>query len=165
MDQDYRKMNRRELEDRIAAQDKEIEELKNALEDANVRLQSRAIDIDNVGDLAGACVKINGVFEAAQNAAEQFLENIRMRKEKTDRICQERDSESREKAIELLESTEARCRAMEEETKQKCSEMELASKKEAEQYWQEVSEKMEHFYREHEGLREMLDIPGRKIGE
>ena len=124
--------------------------------------QKVAIDIEESGSLAEASVKISGVFEAAQNAAERFLENIRLRQEETDRACEERDSESREKAIELLESTEAKCRALEEETKQKCAEMAEAAKQEADSYWREVSEKMEHFYQEHEGLKEMLDIPGRK---
>ncbi len=163
MGTEYKKMNRRELEDRIAAQDKEIEELKNALEAAAAQLKSRAIDFEETGSLAAASLKINGVFEAAQKAAEQFLENIRMKKEETDRVCEERDAESREKAIELLESTEAKCRALEEETKQKCAEMAEAAKQEADSYWREVSEKMEHFYQEHEGLKEMLDIPERKM--
>ncbi len=162
MGTDYKKLSRRELEDRVAAQEKEINELKNALEAASAQLQSRAIDIEETGSLAEASVRISGVFEAAQNAAERFLENIRLRQEETDRACEERDSESREKAIELLESTEAKCRALEEETKQKCAEMAEAVKQEADSYWREVSEKMEHFYQEHEGLKEMLDIPGRK---
>ena len=162
MGTDYKKLSRRELEDRVAAQEKEINELKNALEAASAQLQSRAIDIEETGSLAEASVRISGVFEAAQNAAERFLENIRLRQEETDRACEERDSESREKAIELLESTEAKCRALEEETKQKCAEMAEAAKQEADSYWREVSEKMEHFYQEHEGLKEMLDIPGRK---
>ena len=162
MGTDYKKLSRRELEDRVAAQEKEINELKNALEAASAQLQSRAIDIEETGSLAEASVRISGVFEAAQNAAERFLENIRLRQEETDRACEERDSESREKAIELLESTEAKCRALEEETKQKCAEMAEAAKHEADSYWREVSEKMEHFYQEHEGLKEMLDIPGRK---
>ena len=76
-----------------------------------------------------------------------------------------RETWSREKAIELLESTEAKCRALEEETKQKCAEMAEAAKQEADSYWREVSEKMEHFYQEHEGLKEMLDIPEKKLGE
>ena len=165
MGTDYKKLSRRELEDRVAAQEKEINELKNALEAASAQLQSRAIDIEETGSLAEASVRISGVFEAAQNAAERFLENIRLRQEETDRACEERDSESREKAIELLESTEAKCRAMEEETKQKCAEMAEAAKQEADSYWREVSEKMEHFYQEHEGLKEMLDIPEKKLGE
>ncbi|MBQ1302109.1 MAG: hypothetical protein IIY29_02025 [Firmicutes bacterium] len=165
MGTDYKKLSRRELEDIVAAQEKEINELKNALEAASAQLQSRAIDIEETGSLAEASVRISGVFEAAQNAAERFLENIRLRQEETDRACEERDSESREKAIELLESTEAKCRALEEETKQKCAEMAEAAKQEADSYWREVSEKMEHFYQEHEGLKEMLDIPEKKLGE
>ena len=165
MGTDYKKLSRRELEDRVAAQEKEINELKNALEAASAQLQSRAIDIEETGSLAEASVRISGVFEAAQNAAERFLENIRLRQEETDRACEERDSESREKAIELLESTEAKCRALEEETKQKCAEMAEAAKQEADSYWREVSEKMEHFYQDHEGLKEMLDIPEKKLGE
>ena len=159
--QDYKRMNRREMEDYIAAQDKKIEELTEALEQAQKELEDRALQIEEPGNLAEASLRINGVFEAAQNAADQFLENIKLRKEETDRACEQRDGESREKAIELLESTQAKCRAMEEETRQKCSDMTAAVKREAEEYWDKISERMEKFYEEHRGLKEMLDIPSK----
>lgn len=41
------------------------------------QLDDRRIAIANAGSIAEACMKINGVFEAAQAAAEQYLENIR----------------------------------------------------------------------------------------
>lgn len=60
--------------------EKEVEALKQALSDRNLRLH-------NVGSLAQAVVEINGVMEAAQAAAEQYLENIAGMEQETKRRC------------------------------------------------------------------------------
>ena len=57
---------------RVRELEKENEELKAALED-------RRILIEQSGSLAEASLKLNKVFEAAQAAADQYLENIRLR--------------------------------------------------------------------------------------
>ena len=39
--------------------------------------KSRRIELEKAGSIAEASLRLNGVFEAAQKAADQYLENLR----------------------------------------------------------------------------------------
>lgn len=54
------------------AQNKEVVLLKNHLQEANERLEGEIINIENSGSFAEAFLQLNGVFSAAQNAAENI---------------------------------------------------------------------------------------------
>lgn len=55
---------------------RENEKLKNELDMANKKLQSRRIRIEEAGNIAEASLRLNNVFESAQAAATQYLENL-----------------------------------------------------------------------------------------
>ncbi|MEZ3487126.1 MAG: hypothetical protein K1W22_11220 [Lachnospiraceae bacterium] len=59
---------------RLNAKDAQIAELKQQIEDMK---KSKAIELEETGSIAEAAIRINGVFEAAQRAAEQYLMNVR----------------------------------------------------------------------------------------
>lgn len=86
-DKDLRRMSRRELLELLLYQMEENERLRNQLNKANKKLKSRSIIIEEAGSIAEAALKLNGVFEAAQEAASQYLENIRrLEEEAQDRL-------------------------------------------------------------------------------
>ena len=79
-----RKMNREELLELLIQYSEEKEELElritrleKKLAETQKKLEERTIAIDQAGSIAEAALKLNGVFEAAQQAADQYLENIR----------------------------------------------------------------------------------------
>ncbi len=74
---DLNKLKRIDLLELLIAQGKEIDRLKEELSKAEAELYSRRIDIDSAGSIAEASLRLNGVFQAAQAAADQYLENIR----------------------------------------------------------------------------------------
>ena len=76
-DKELRKLKRVELLEMLIEQSKENEELKRQLEEAKEKLESRDIMLRQSGSIAEAALKLNGVFEAAQKAAEQYLENVK----------------------------------------------------------------------------------------
>ncbi len=76
-DQELRKLNRTDLLELLLEQSKENEQLREELRQAQEKLASRKIEIDHAGSIAEAALRLNGVFEAAQQAAEQYLENVR----------------------------------------------------------------------------------------
>lgn len=80
-DKELRKLKRSELLELLLAQEKEIAALQKKLDKANKKLESREIAIQESGSLAEAALKLNFVFEAAQAAADMYVENIRSRKE------------------------------------------------------------------------------------
>ena len=76
-DKDLKRLRRDELLEMLIAQSKRTEQLERELEEARAALQSRDIFLEETGSIAEAALRINGVFEAAQAAAQQYLDNIR----------------------------------------------------------------------------------------
>ena len=73
-DQELRKLSRVELLELLLEEKQENDRLRGQLEKANELLTKRAIEIDSIAE---AALALNGVFEAAQKAADQYLENVR----------------------------------------------------------------------------------------
>ena len=75
---DLQKLTRAELLELLIEQTKRADELEAQLAEARAQLQSREIAINEAGSIANAALKINGVFTAAEDAASQYLENIKL---------------------------------------------------------------------------------------
>lgn len=73
---ELKKLSRAQLLDLLLKVSRENERLRARQEELECELQDRAIQIENVGSIAEAALKLNGVFEAAQAAAAQYLENV-----------------------------------------------------------------------------------------
>ena len=94
---------------------------------------------------------LNGVFESADKAAAQYLENIRRCSEQQQSIYDKIVSEAEQKAKTILDNAE-------KEKQQKI--------KAADEYWKNLSTKLEEFYQSHVGLQELLSVQsGKKSSE
>lgn len=80
-DKELRRLSRRDLLEMLVAQEKENRKLRQELAEARAKLQDRSIAIAQAGTMAEAAMALNGVFEAADRAARQFLDNIKVRAE------------------------------------------------------------------------------------
>lgn len=110
-EKELRKMNRRQLLELLMLQTRRNEELENKVVDAERRLADMKrqlnegqLSVASVGTLAEAAMKINGVFEAADAAAKQYLENVK----DCDNQCKQ-----------MLEQTQKRCEEMEQRAEAK----------------------------------------------
>lgn len=74
---DIKKMSRRDLLELLVLQSKKNDELQEKLNKANELLTSKKIIISEAGSIAEASLKLNKIFEIAQAAADQYLENIK----------------------------------------------------------------------------------------
>lgn len=61
-------------DERLNQKDAKIAELKHMMEEMHA---SRVIELNEAGSIAKAAFRLNGVFEAAQQAAEQYLMNVK----------------------------------------------------------------------------------------
>lgn len=73
---EFRRLNRRELLELLIAQIEENERLRQQLEDAQKELNDRRIKIANAGSLAEAALLLSDVFQAVDEAASLYLENL-----------------------------------------------------------------------------------------
>lgn len=73
---ELRKLSRRQLLELMLEQSKRIDELEDQLIDAHQQLENRQIEISEAGSIAEAAMQLNGVFEAAQRAADQYLLSV-----------------------------------------------------------------------------------------
>ena len=81
-DKELRRLSRSELLEMLIAQTEESQQLKIRLERAEAQLRDRRIAVEKAGSLAEAALQLNCVFEAADKAAQQYLENVRLMSEK-----------------------------------------------------------------------------------
>ena len=73
---ELKRLSRRELLEMLIEQMKENQRLRNRLEQAEAELENRELVSLRAGSMAEAAMQLNGVFEAADKAARQYLENV-----------------------------------------------------------------------------------------
>ena len=95
MEKELRKLGRAELLELLLEQAREFEALEQRLKAAEAALQSRQVQLETCGSIAEASLKLSGVFEAAQKAAEQYRLNV-------ERLCQEKIKAAERQAEEIL---------------------------------------------------------------
>ena len=88
-DKELKKLSRADLLELLLLQTKETEQLKQKILEMEGELEQRQLRLVAVGSLAEAMVAVNGVMEAAQAAADQYLENITTMEKETKRRCDE----------------------------------------------------------------------------
>lgn len=72
-----RKLSKLELLELLARQEQELQDLRKELAEKDAQLAQRRILIERSGSIAEAALQLNEVFEAAQRAADQYLESVR----------------------------------------------------------------------------------------
>ncbi len=136
-DKELRHLSRSELLEMLLAQVDENKKLKMQLNEMQAQLDNRQIMMNEAGSIAEAALQLNGVFEAAQNAAAQYLENIRRFSGEGDAICQRMEGRGQEKAEAIRTEADAY-------SHQVCSQ--------ADQYQRQVVKKTQDLLREQDGL-------------
>ena len=88
-DKELKRLSRTELLELLIEQTKESERLQAELDITRQALEDRRLRVNEIGNLAQAAMEINGVLEAAQAAAQQYLDNIAAMEEETRRKCEQ----------------------------------------------------------------------------
>lgn len=80
---ELRKLSRTELLRMLLEKTREAEQLREELNKAREQLQSREILLEEAGSIAEASLRLNRIFEDAQQAADQYLENVIRKRDKS----------------------------------------------------------------------------------
>ncbi len=153
-------LSRNDLLELLIMQTTKCEALEAELTKAKATLESREILIKNSGSLAEAAMKMNQMFQAADQAASQYLTNIlRMCREQEER-CASLEADYEKCAESLLGDTKRKCAEMEQETEARCAEMLRNAEEQSKAYWAETHSKLERYCATHESLTALLQQKG-----
>lgn len=122
-DQELRKLRRQDLLHLLLETEQENRQLRELLEESREQLNSKEIAISESGNLAEAALKLSGLFEDAQKAADLYRHNV-------EDACQEKENE---------------CLA-------RCEEIKAEAKKWAEDYKESAKTKLRIYLKKHPEL-------------
>ena len=173
-----RKLRKKALIEKLLTQMKENERLTEEVAQLRKQLDNKEICINNAGTIAEAAFEMNGVLEAAQAAAQQYLDNVKTLTERQEAECLVKEKAVAARCIAQEQATYERCNHMKEEMEKICKDLEETTRvkceereKEAEDRynelvqkaeqdveakWAELSFRLEEFYRAHIGLKSLL---------
>ena len=114
-EKELRKLNRKQLLELLLQQTEYTDTLQEQLHQTQKELENRLLQEKEAGSLAEASLKLNGVFEAAQAAADQYLENIQHIQNNHELHQKQVDSLYLRKAKEMIAEVKARCAEYEKE--------------------------------------------------
>ena len=133
-----------------------VEKQKEEILSLQMQLNDKNIKIRKAGSLAEASFQINGVFESAQTAAQQYIDNLEDLYEKERTELRQKEEKTRQKCIDMLIEADEKCSEMLDNTRNECRRMKMIAKMDAERYWNEILIKLEDYSRSHSELKEML---------
>lgn len=133
-DKELRKLNRADLLELLLMLKKENDQLTRQVQQLQAQVDDRKIAVDKAGSIAEASLQLNGVFESAQAACGQYMENIE----------------------KLSARQEEVCRQMELQTRQNCERMIAEAKAQSQAYWDEYTARVQEFLKQYEPLRQEL---------
>jgi hypothetical protein len=130
-ERELRKLSRTDLLELLLAQRRENEQLRCLLDQAEAKLADRTLKINNAGSIAEASLQLSGIFTAAQDSCQCYMDNIKLLSERQSAICQQ----------------------MEEETKERCDQMVAEAEMKSQQCWENCSAKIRQLAESYEGLK------------
>ena len=139
---DLKKLRRTDLLELLLEERRENEMLRNQLDEACKKLDDRTVKLENAGSIAEASLQLNGVFEAAESAAAQYLENIRRLSGERESVCQRMEAEARKKAEIIRAEADEYSRSVREEV---------------DKYQRHVLEKIQTLLKDQDGLHSRLN--------
>lgn len=135
-DKELRRLSRSDLLELLLVQRKENEQLRCILDQTQAQLADRTIRLKNAGSIAEASLQLSGIFEAAQDSCQYYLDNIKLMNDQQTTICQQ----------------------MENETKEKCERMVAEAERKAQACWENCSAKIKQLVDSFAGLQQAMDM-------
>ena len=101
-DKEFKRLNRAQLIDIIYQLQLQIDKLNEEKQTLENELADKRLRLSATGNIAEAALEINDCFRSAQNAAEQYLNEIKALREKTEAERQNILKEAREEAGAII---------------------------------------------------------------
>lgn len=122
-DKELKRLSRLELLEMLVSQIEENKDLQKKLDEANEKLRNQDIIKEKAGSIAEAALQLNEVFNAADKAASQYLENIRRINENQEAACEKIIADAQNRAEEIIQQAEETARVREQQADEYCSKL------------------------------------------
>lgn len=123
---ELKRLSRSDLLEMLLDLSKENDRLHQENETLRAQVEDRNITISSCGSLAEAALQLNGIFQAAQAACEQYTENIQFRSENLEEHCRRMEQETQEKCNAMIAQAQAQAETILGEAKKKQTDQEDA---------------------------------------
>ena len=120
------------------------EELIALVQSLQQQLDERVLVMEEAGSIAQAAMELNGVFQASQRAADQYLESAEAMQARREAEYYRRLAEAEQQAQAMLLETQNQCRILLEQARQG-----------AEFYWDELQKKVQQLMARPELLQQL----------
>ena len=101
-DKEFKRLSRAQLIDIIYQLQLQIDNLSERTQELESELADKRLRLSNAGNIADAALEINNCFRSAQDAAEQYLNEIKAIREETEAERQRILEEARAEAVKII---------------------------------------------------------------
>lgn len=137
-DKELQRLNRGELLQMLIGQMEENKDLQEKLQKMEEELRNRKITIENSGSLAEAALSLNHIFQDADSAAKEYLDNIKRMNEQQEEYHRIILLDAQKKAEEIVEEAQVYGKKAHEE---------------ADAYWKQVADRAQALISDYDALR------------
>ncbi len=149
-EKELKRLSRSELLQMLITQAEENKALKDRLEETETQLKDRQITIEKSGSLAEVALSLNGVFQATDAAAKQYLENVKRMSNQQEAACRALQADAEKKAEEIMQNAQAYSQKL---------------RAEADDYWKQVVAKTQTLLEELDAQRKLIRSAGTGQGQ
>ena len=171
MRDEIKKLGKKELRERLLAEQAKSAELSEEIEDLRERAEREDEAINEAGTLAEAALALSGIFSAADKAAGKYVDSVKRLNTRLEAVCAARDesskrqaeetvTEARRRAEEMLTEAVERSKKMLSDAAKKSEELIAAAKKRADDYYAETKIKTDAYVKAQTELREAISRGG-----
>lgn len=118
-DKEFKRLRRSDLLDIILELQKKNREQAERISTLEEQLSSRELKLEKAGSIAEAALAVNGVIEAAQAAADQYLEQLRLLYERAEASANALPKDAEQNSDEPLRNADAECDSVPSELQSK----------------------------------------------
>lgn len=152
-EKELKNLNRADLLEMLLSLSKENEKLKEQLEEAQKNVENKKITVKKLGNIAEASLQLNGVFDAAQAACDQYIENVKMMVAQCKKQCAKQEKETNEEcermlqeagrqSEDILEDANQQYREIVEEAQQYADNIIIEAQQKCDVIWEDLHEKI-----------------------
>ncbi len=151
-DMEYKNLSRTEMLSFVLKLSSENEALKTQLAQLHTQQDDSEIKMERVGSMPEAAKRLNELFASAEATATKQMEEL----QKAEALCAMQQKKAEEDAANVIAAAQSMAQKRLHEAQQRAELVTKNAKTEADLYWNNISQKIERFLEESEGLRAFL---------